>query len=153
MCLLYAITHDFWPRLRQLGCLIALGNQFLVRATMIYIILAGLGKYKLEVSLYQSYHSSYKHQKSCFNLIANHQHILTFLTLHILFCYSGMFGQAVLWSSLPNRTIQKRENCRSLVWPVDTTGHISAFKSETKRFNTFQVCFSIPNCQALYGNN
>ena len=35
---------------------------------MIYIILARLGKYKLEVSLHLSYHSSYKHQKSYYIL-------------------------------------------------------------------------------------
>ena len=38
-----------------------------------------------------------------------------FLTLHVLFSYSGTFGQAVLWPSLPDRAIKKRENCRSLV--------------------------------------
>ena len=39
-----------------------------------------------------------------------------FLTLHILvlFSYSGRFGQVVLWPSLPDRAIKKRENCRSL---------------------------------------
>ena len=54
-------------RLRQIGCPIARGNQFLVRATMIFIILAQLCKYKSEVSLHQSYHSSQKHQKSYLN--------------------------------------------------------------------------------------
>ena len=59
----------FPARLRQLGCPIARGNHFLVRTTMIYIILAWLGKYKSEVikSLHQSYHSSYKPQKSYLN--------------------------------------------------------------------------------------
>ena len=37
-----------------------------------------------------------------------------FLTLHILFYYSGTFGQAVLWPSLTERAIKKRENCRNL---------------------------------------
>ena len=47
-------------RLRQLGCRIAQGNHFLIWATMINIIFARLGKYKSEVSLHQSYQSSYK---------------------------------------------------------------------------------------------
>ena len=36
---------------------------------------------------------------------------------HELFCYSGTFGQAVLWASkpsLPDRAIKKRGNCCSL---------------------------------------
>ena len=37
-----------------------------------------------------------------------------FLTINILFCYSGTFGQVVLCPSLPNRAIKNRENCRSL---------------------------------------
>ena len=99
-------------RLQQLGCPIAQGNHFLVWATMIYIIFARLGKYKLP---------------ACTNLINQvtniKNHILVrykpstyndFLTLHILFSYSGMFGQAVLWPSLPDRAIKKRENCHSL---------------------------------------
>ena len=36
----------------------------------------------------------------------------------MLFCYSGMFGHAVLWPSLPNGAIKKRKNCRSLTVPV-----------------------------------
>ena len=106
-------------RLRQLGCPIAQGNHFLVQATMIYIVFARPGKYKSEVSLL------------CTNLINQvrptniKNHILIryktsayndFLTLHILFSYSGTFGQAVLWPSLPDWAIKKRENCRSLVF-------------------------------------
>ena len=54
--------HGTWSetRLRQLGCPIARGNHFLVWATMIYRRTAQPGKFKLEVSLYQSYHTNIK---------------------------------------------------------------------------------------------
>ena len=50
-------------KLQQLDCLIAQGNHLFVRATMSYITLAQPGKYKSEISLHQSYHSSYKLQQ------------------------------------------------------------------------------------------
>ena len=54
-------------RLRQLGCPFAQANNFLVRATLIYRSNTQPGKFKLEVSLHQSYHTSYKYPKSCPN--------------------------------------------------------------------------------------
>ena len=39
----------------------------------------------------------------------------------MLFCYSGMSGQAVLWPSLPDRVIKKRENCHSTFGPLVLT--------------------------------
>ena len=136
----------FQSRLRQLGCTIAWGNHFLVRATMIYSILARPGKYKSEVSLHQSYHSSY---------IKNHILIsyepLTysdFLTSHILFCYSGTFGQAVLWLSLPNRAIKKWENCRSLFHSFKNPMHAIYQKTPFDRFTyleKFKITPSLHN--------
>ena len=93
--------------------LIAQGNHFLVRATMIYRRIAWPGNYKWEVSLHQSYHSSYKH-KNCVLISYKPSTYSDFLTLHILFCYLGMFGQAVLWQSLPDQATKKRGSCRSL---------------------------------------
>ena len=55
---------------------------------------------------YQPYHKSY---------IKNHVLIRykpsiysNFSSLHMVFCYSSMFGQAVLWPSLPNRATKKK---------------------------------------------
>ena len=93
---------------------VARGNHFLVRATMIYIILAWTGKYKSEVSLH--------------NLITQvtnlNNHILIsykpstysdFLTLHILCCYWGMFGQACFMAKLTRSHNQEK---RKLLQPV-----------------------------------
>ena len=100
-------------RLRQLGCPIPQGNHFLVRTTKIYFKLDWPGKYKSEVSF----------SNLITHVINIKNHILIsykplrcsdYITLHMLFCYSGMFGQAVLWPSLPDRVIKKRENCHSL---------------------------------------
>ena len=63
----------------------------------------------------QSYHSSCTNIQNHI-LISNKPSTYSdFLTLRILSCYSGMFGQAVLWPSFPNRAIKKRENCCSLM--------------------------------------
>ena len=139
MYLKFSLTSKTeWPsgmqrqgiRLRQLGWPIARGNHFSVWATKIYFIPAQPGKYKPVVSV-QQYHSSYKHQKSCLSPFSIKNHVLIsykpstysyFLTLHILFCYSSIFGQAVLWPSLPNRAIKNRENYRSLQGMIQQAG-------------------------------
>ena len=71
------------------------------------------GKFKSEVSLQMYTHlitQVYNHQKLCPNYKAtNHQHIPT---LHI---YGLLFGQAVLWPSLPDWAKEKKENSPSLL--------------------------------------
>ena len=97
-------------RLQQLGCPIAWGNHFLIWATTIYRRIAQPGKFK-SVSLHQSYHVR-KLQTSKINMF-------WLFPLHIyrpsMFCYSGKFGQAVIWLSLPNRATKKKGNSCSLV--------------------------------------
>ena len=116
-------------KLRQLGCPIAWGNHVLVRATIIYILLAWPGKCKAGV---------------CSNLITQvtniKNHVFSykpstysdFLTWHILFCYSGMFRQAVLWPKLPDQAIKKKENCHSLFGEVNKTSTWTSPKEEVK---------------------
>ena len=66
--------------------------------------------------MHQSYHSGYRTSKIHVLICYKASTYSDFLTLCILFCYSGMYGQAVLWPSLPDRAIKKRENCLSLDW-------------------------------------
>ena len=72
------------------------------------------GKNKWKENLQPPYHSSYKHQKSYYkpSIYAN------FLTLHILFCYVGTFGQAVLWPSFPNWVMKKEEIVSAWLSPL-----------------------------------
>ena len=114
---LYNISNYYiivW--LRQLGCPIAQGNPFLVWVIMIYRRIAWLGKFKLKVSLHQSYHASYnkKHQKIWPNWLQTININWLFNFTHI-FCYSGKSGQTALWPSLPDRATKKKGNCHSLI--------------------------------------
>ena len=67
-----------------------------------------------------------------------------FLTLHMLFFYSGTFdfqGQAVLWPSLRDWAIKKRENCRSLTVLVDNNKIVWTQKKKKQKKNklTWQI--------------
>ena len=106
-------------KLRQLGCLIARGNHLLLWATMICRRIARLGKFKLEVSLHQSYRTSYKNIQNHVPVNYKPSTYSDSLTHAHIFCYSDMSGQAVLWPSLPDWATKKKENCRSLhVWHI-----------------------------------
>ena len=65
LCSFPGSRSHIYARLGQLGCPIVRDNNFLVWATMIYRRITWPGKPKLEISWHQSYHSSYKHQRSC----------------------------------------------------------------------------------------
>ena len=58
----------------------------MVWATMISRRIAQPGKFKLEVGLYQSYHTSYKHQKSCLNYLQT-------INIFLMFCYRAHLGK------------------------------------------------------------
>ena len=88
------------------------GQSFLLRAIMTYRRIAQAGKFKSQVSLHQSYHTSYKHQKSCPEYLQTVNIFQLFNGTYMLFL--GMFGQAVLWPSLPDRETKKKENCHSM---------------------------------------
>ena len=85
-----------WHRLRQLGCPIAQGNHFLVQATMINIIFARPGKYKSEVSLHQSYQSSYKHQKSYLNWVQTIDIQWLFNFTHTVFLFGHVWASSFI---------------------------------------------------------
>ena len=103
-------------RLRQLGCLIARGKHFLVWATMIYRRIVWLGKFKLKVSLHQSYHTNNKkHQKWWPNWLQTIiQHKLIFLILHTHILLFGQVKANYLKPSLPDRATKKKSKLSQL---------------------------------------
>ena len=81
-------------KLGQLGCLIARGNHFLVRTTIIS-----------EESLHQSYHSSHKHQKSYLDQLQTIGIFWLFNFTHTVLLFGHVWASS-LWPSLSNHRNQ-----------------------------------------------